>query len=284
MEGYTGLVLEGGGMRCAFTAGVLDFFMDNQIWFPYTIGVSAGASNGISYLSRQRGRSRYSYVDLMKEYKYVGLLPMLRGKGVIDMDFLFNAFPEKYYPFDFKKYFDVRERFVVVASNCLTGKAEYFEEKSDEKRLVSIVRASCSLPVMCPLTYVDGVPMVDGGVCDSIPVCKSMLDGNRKNIVVLTRNKGYRKKNKDFYLPGFVYKKYPELRQQLQLRYKSYNEQIEYVESLEQNKDVIVIRPLQKLNVTRTERSVSKLAALYTEGYESAKTKLLQEGLIQNII
>lgn len=281
MDNFTGLVLEGGGMRCAFTAGVLDFFMDNQIWFPYTIGVSAGASNGISYISRQRGRSRYSYVDLMKEYKYVGAMPILRGKGVIDMDFLFNVYPQKYYPFDYDKFFDTKERFVVVTSNCLTGQAEYYEEKSDPDRLLAIVRASCSLPVMCPIAYVDGTPMVDGGVCDSIPLQKSISDGNRKNLVVLTRNKGYRKKDKDFYLPGFIYRKFPELRQQLKLRYKRYNEQLDYVEALEAKGDILVIRPTRKLEVTRTEKSINKLSSLYAEGYESAKTTFLREGFLK---
>lgn len=268
-------------MRCAFTAGVLDFFMDNQIWFPYTIGVSAGASNGISYISRQRGRSRYSYVDLMQEYRYVGLLPILRGKGVIDMDFLFDIYPDKYYPFDYDKYFGTKERFVVVTSNCLTGQAEYYEEKTDPDRLLSIVRASCSLPVMCPLAHVDGIPMVDGGVCDSIPLQKSISDGNRKNLVVLTRNKGYRKKDKDFYLPGFVFRKFPELREQLKLRYKKYNEQLDYVEALEEKGDVLVIRPDRKLEVTRTEKNINKLATLYAEGYECAKSTLMKADLLK---
>lgn len=281
MDNYTGLVLEGGGMRCAFTAGVLDFFMDNQIWFPYTIGVSAGASNGISYISRQRGRSRYSYVELMKEYSYVGLWPMLRGKGVIDMDFLFDVYPQKYYPFDYARYFETKERFVVVTSNCLTGEAEYYEEKADPDRLLSIVRASCSLPVICPLAHVDGIPMVDGGVCDSIPLQKSILDGNKRNLVVLTRNKGYRKKDKDFYLPGFIYRKYPKLRQQLKLRYKHYNEQLEYVEELEKKGEVFVIRPERKLEVTRTEKNIHKLASLYSEGYVCAKSALLESGLLK---
>ncbi|MDD2436419.1 MAG: patatin family protein [Massilibacteroides sp.] len=280
IDSQTGLVLEGGGMRCAFTAGVLDYFLDNNICFSYTIGVSAGASNGVSYISRQRGRSRYSYVELMREYKYVGLLPFLRGRGVIDMDFLFNVFSEKYYPFDYDKFFNTHQRFVIVTSNCLTGEAEYFEEKSDPDRLLSIIRASCSLPVMCPITYVDGIPMVDGGVCDSIPLHRSLQDGFRKNVVVLTRNKGYRKKEKDFYLPGFIYRKYPRLRQQLKLRYKHYNEQIDYVESLERKGDVLVIRPRRELEVTRTEKNVNKLAALYAEGYECAKQQLPGSGLL----
>lgn len=94
----------------------------------------------------------------------------------------------------------------MVTSNCLTGKAEYFEEKKDKNRLVDICCASCTLPVLCPVAYVDGVPMVDGGVCDAIPIQRAIDDGFRKNVIILTRNKGYRKKDKNFYLPGFIYK------------------------------------------------------------------------------
>ena len=128
IDNRTGLVLEGGGMRAVFTVGVLDYCMDNQIWFPYTIGVSAGASNGISYASRQRGRSLYSHIDLMREYNYIGLRHFLRGRGYIDLDFLFYVYPDRYYPFDYDTYFHSKDRFVMVTSNCLTGEAEYFYE------------------------------------------------------------------------------------------------------------------------------------------------------------
>jgi predicted patatin/cPLA2 family phospholipase len=168
----------------------------------------------------------------------------------------------------------------MVTSNCLTGEAVYFEEKQDPDRLLAIVRASCSLPVMCPLAYVDGIPMVDGGVCDSIPLMRSVQDGYLKNVVVLTRNQGYRKENKYFYLPQFVYKKYPRLREQLKLRYKHYNEQIDYVESCERRGEAIVIRPLRKLEVDRTERNVDKLAALYDEGYTCARQKMMEVGIL----
>ena len=200
-------------MRAIFTVGVLDCFMDHDIWFPYTIGVSAGASNGISYASRQRGRSRFSNIDLLEKYDYIGFRHFLRGRGYIDMKYLFYIYPEKYYPLDYETYFKSPNRFVMVTSNCLTGKAEYFEEKQDADRLVDICCASCTLPVLCPVAYVDGVPMVDGGVCDAIPIRHAIDDGFRKNVIVLTRNKGYRKEEKDFWLPGFIYppiSRYPE--------------------------------------------------------------------------
>ena len=98
INNQTGLVLEGGGMRGVFTVGVLDYFMDHNIWFPYTIGVSAGASNGISYASRQRGRSRFSNIDLLEKYNYIGLRHFLRGEGYINMRFLFYTYPEKVLP------------------------------------------------------------------------------------------------------------------------------------------------------------------------------------------
>ena len=216
---------------------------DHDIWFPYTIGVSAGASNGISYASRQRGRSRFSNIDLLKKYKYIGLRHFLRGRGYIDLNFLFYVYPDLYYPLDYDTYFKSKDRFVMVTSNCLTGKAEYFEEKKDKKRLVDICKASCTLPILCPITYVDGIPMVDGGVCDAIPIRRAIADGFSKNVIILTRNKGYRKEEKDFYLPGFIYNKYPAIREQLRLRYRRYNEVLDYIDQLEAEGKAFVIRP-----------------------------------------
>ncbi|MCD8041760.1 MAG: patatin family protein [Tannerellaceae bacterium] len=262
----TALVLEGGGMRGVFTAGVLDSFIDQEIRFPYTIGVSAGASNGISYASGQRGRSRFSNIDLLGIYNYIGLKHFLRGKGMIDLDYLFYVYPDKYYPFDYDRFFNMKERFVIVTSNCLTGKAEYYEEKKDPDRLLSIVRASCSLPVLCPLSYVDGIPMVDGGVCDAIPVQRALDEGYKKLVIVLTRNKGYRKKEKDFYLPGFIYRKYPAIREQLKLRYRRYNEVLDYIDELENKGVATVIRPLNPVKVERTDRNTQRLEEFYQEG------------------
>lgn len=271
IDGKTGLVLEGGGMRGIFTVGVLDYLMDHQIWFPYTIGVSAGASNGISYASRQRGRSRFSNIDLLEKYNYIGLRHFLRGKGYIDLDFLFYTYPDKYYPFDYEAYARNPGRFVMVTGNCLTGEAMYYEEKRDPDRLLAILRASCSLPVMCPLAQVDGIPMVDGGVCDAIPIRRAQADGYAKNVIILTRPKGYRKEEKDFYLPGFIYRKYPAIRARLKSRYRAYNEVLDYIDGLEKEGKALVIRPGAPVRVGRTENNPRKLAALYEEGYAAAR-------------
>lgn len=268
------LVLEGGGMRGVFTCGVLDCFMDHQIRFPYTIGVSAGACNGLSYMSRQRGRAKYSNIDLLDKYNYIGLRHLLRKRNIMDFDLLFTEFPEHILPYDYDAYFSSPERYEMVTTNCLTGEANYFEEKSDKKRLIDIVRASSSLPFVCPITYVDEIPMLDGGIVDSIPLQRAMDEGYASYVVVLTRNKGYRKETKDIRVPSFIYRKYPRIREALNNRSLCYNKQLEMVEALEKEGRVQVIRPLEPVNVDRIERNVNKLTTFYEEGYRCAEAFL----------
>ncbi|HCK24188.1 MAG TPA: patatin family protein [Bacteroides graminisolvens] len=270
----TALVLEGGGMRGVFTCGVLDCFMDHQIRFPYTIGVSAGACNGLSYISRQRGRAKYSNIDLLDKYNYIGLRHLLRKRNIMDFDLLFTEFPEHILPYDYDAYFSSPERYEMVTTNCLTGEANYFEEKSDKKRLIDIVRASSSLPFVCPITYVDEIPMLDGGIVDSIPLQRAMDEGYASYVVVLTRNKGYRKETKDIRVPSFIYRKYPRIREALNNRSLCYNKQLEMVEALEKEGRVQVIRPLEPVNVDRIERNVNKLTTFYEEGYRCAEAFL----------
>ena len=147
----------------------------------------------------------------------------------------------------------------------------YFEEKQDEARLVELCKASCTLPVLCPITYVDGIPMVDGGVCDAIPIRRAIADGFPQNVIVLTRNKGYRKAEKAVRLPGFIYRQYPALRAQLRTRYQRYNATLDYIDRLEAEGKAIVIRPEQPLQVDRTCRNIPRMQALYQEGYQLAE-------------
>lgn len=151
MDNQSGLVLEGGGMRGVFTCGVLDNFMDRGIRFPYTIGVSAGACNGLSYMSGQRGRAKYSNIDLLEKYNYIGLKYLLKKRNIMDFDLLFREFPEHILPYDYDAYFRRPERFVMVTTNCLTGEANYFEEKRNKERVIGIVRASSSRLLFAPL-------------------------------------------------------------------------------------------------------------------------------------
>ena len=267
----TGLVLEGGGMRGVFTCGVLDYLMDHKISFPYAIGVSAGACNGLSYMSHQRGRGKYSNIDLLAKYKYIGIRPLIKRRGLIDQQLLFHRFPDRILPYNYKAYAENPSRFEMVTTDCITGRACYWEEKFDEKLIIDIVKASSSLPYACPIIYVEGRPMLDGGIVDSIPLLRAYEQGYDKCVVVLTRNKGYRKSTKDVPVPSFIYKKYPRLRVALRNRNKIYNEQLELVERLEEEGKIIVIRPEKPIVVGRMETSVKKLTDLYEQGYACAK-------------
>lgn len=270
----TGLVLEGGGMRGVFTCGVLDYFLDRGIAFPYTIGVSAGACNGLSYMSKQRGRAKYSNIDMMEKYQFIGMKYLWTQHSILDQKLLYQDFPERLVPYDFEAYRNNPGEFEMVTTNCLTGKACYLSEKNDWDRMIAIARASSSLPYVCPIAYVDGIPMLDGGIVDSIPVERARSLGYEKNVVVLTRNKGYRKKTKDLRIPHFIYKKYPRLRVVLSRRCACYNEQLELVERLEQEGKLIVIRPEKPVVVDRIEKNIKKLEDLYQEGYECARNVL----------
>lgn len=264
------LILEGGGLRGVFTCGVLDCFMDKSIRFPFTVGVSAGACNGLSYMSGQRGRARSSNIDLMDKYHYVGFRYLLTQGCIMDFKLLFEDFPEKIIPYDYDAYFSNPDRFVMVTTNCLTGKAEYFEEKKSSARVMDIVRASSSLPFVSPITYVDGVPMLDGGIVDSIPIQYAMEQGYEKLVVVLTRNRGYRKKNGSMPLAKAMYRKYPMLQKALSQRNAVYNRTMDLIEKLEDKGRIIVIRPVKPVQVGRMEKDTAKLTALYDEGYEVA--------------
>ena len=267
----TGLVLEGGGLRGVFTCGVLDCFMDHGIKFPFTVGVSAGACNGLSYMSGQRGRAKSSNIDLMEKHQYVGMKYLLTQGCIMDFKLLFEDFPEKIIPYNYDAYFSNPDRFVMVTTNCLTGKAEYFEEKKSSERVMSIVKASSSLPYVTQVTYVDGVPMLDGGIADSIPVEYAMKQGYEKLVVVLTRNHGYRKKESRMPMAKAFYRKYPNLQKALAERNAVYNRTMDLVEKLEKEGRIQVIRPLKPIEVGRMEKDTVKLTALYEEGYELAK-------------
>lgn len=260
-------MLEGGGMRGVFTCGVLDSFMDRGIRFPYVIGVSAGACNGLSYMSGQRGRARYSNIEMLEKYHYIGLKYLWTKHNIMDFDLLFHEFPEHLVPYDYEAYFNNPARYVMVTTNCLTGEANYLEEKRSKERVVDIARASSSLPFVCPIARVDGVPMLDGGIVDSIPLAHALADGCTKAVVVLTRNLGYRKKIQGTRVPAFVYRKYPLLQQAINRRSVVYNGQLDLVERLEAEGQAVVIRPKQPVQVDRIERDVHKLTALYDEGY-----------------
>lgn len=267
IERNTGLVLEGGGMRGVFTSGVLDAFMKHGVYFRHVVAVSAGACNGMSYISRQPRRARLSNIDFLTQYGYIGWRHLLRQGCIFDQELLYDKFPNEYLPFDFDTFFQWSATFEMVTTNCLTGQAEYLTESKDRQRSLDIVRASSSLPYVSKIVMVDGIPMLDGGIVDSIPVMRSMETGHPQNVVILTRNKGYRSKERDRKIPPFVYKKYPRLRVALSHRVAAYNEQLELVERLEELGKVVCIRPQRPMEVGRMEKDIGRLERLYQEGF-----------------
>ena len=270
IDSGTGLVLEGGGMRGVFTCGVLDYFLDHGIRFPYAVGVSAGACNGLSFVSGQRGRSKLANIDMLKRFRFIGPRFLWSQHSLLDLHTLFDTIPNHVLPFDYKAFFANPMRFEMVATDCRTGRACYLSERQDATRLVALARASSSLPYLCPVAYVDGAPMLDGGIVDSIPVERAMAQGYARNVVVLTRQRGYRSSGRDVKVPRFVYKRFPRLRVVLSHRHACYDRQLELTERLEDEGRILVVRPQRPVDIGRLERDVNKLSTLYEEGYRAA--------------
>ena len=267
INGKTGLVLEGGGMRGVFTSGVLDAFMKHDLYFRYIVAVSAGACNGMSYVSRQPRRARISNIDYLARYKYIGIRHLVTQGCIFDRELLYDKFPNQLLPFDFDEYFKHAKDFEMVTTNCLTGKAMYLSETSDRQRSLDIVRASSSLPYVSKIVTVDGIPMLDGGIIDSIPINRAIETGHEHNVVILTRNKGWRDTGKDRKVPAFIYKNYPRLRVALSHRHAVYNQQIDLIDRLEAEGKITCIRPMRPMEVGRIENDVEKLERLYEEGF-----------------
>lgn len=269
------LVLEGGGNRGVFTAGVLDYLMEQGVEFSYVAGVSAGACNAVDFVSRQPERTKKCTIPENKEYRYVSVKNTIKNRTLFDMDLLFDKYPNEIYPFDFDTFFQSDIRCELVVTNCLTGQAEYLEEKEDRKRLMDICRASSSIPMLSPMVEIDGIPYLDGGTADSIPIVHAMKEGYRKNVVILTRNYGYRKekpgKTKAVLMAAL--RDYPNLLNALLNRYRVYNRTLELIEKWEKEGHIFVIRPEVK-PVARAEKSREALESFYQHGYDLMKEKM----------
>lgn len=266
-----GLILEGGGMRGIYTAGVLDFFIEKNIEVDITIGVSAGSCHASSYLSKQYKRAYNATVDYINDKRYLSFSNLIKTGSIFGMDFMFNKIPNELNIYDYDTFAKSKSKFVVVATNCETGSPEYFELK-DLKKEIIYMQASCSIPMFANIVEIDDFKLVDGGVSDSIPIEYSLNQGYKKNIVVLTRDITY-KKNKQKFLPivNKKYKKYPNLVKAIENRHLNYNKSLNLVNQLEKDGDVLVIRPKKPVNVSQIEKNAKKLTALYEEGYDDAK-------------
>lgn len=265
------LVLEGGATRGLFTSGILDYLMEKDLYMSHVIGVSAGACNAVDYVSRQPGRTRDCMIpaDKSRNY-YYGFRKFVKEKSLMDMDMIFDVFPNRLIPFDFDTFFRSQIECELVATNCITGKAEYFKEKENNDRLMKICRASSSMPLVTPIVNIDGVPYLDGGLADSVPLKHALETGNDKVIVILTRNAGYRKKMVSRGMARIykkAYRSYPNCVKTILTRSFYYNRTMNQLEAMEREGKIFVLRPLVK-PVGRMERNKVILDAFYKHGYE----------------
>lgn len=268
----TGLVLEGGGMKGLYTAGVLEFFMENDLFFPYVIGVSAGACMGASYASRQQGRNKKVNTELVHDPRYISFRNLLRKRELFGMDFLFDEIPNQIVPFDFQTFLNGTEQFVVGTTDCETGEAAYYNKHEHGRDILQIIRASSSLPFIAPAVEYDGKKLLDGGISDPLPIQKAQSDGFRKNVVIMTKVAGFQKQpSKYAQIAKFLYRRYPKIADCLTEHYHTYNETLSYMNSQAQKDNLFIIQPSVQLHVSRIERDKEKLVALYELGYQDAK-------------
>lgn len=269
-----GLVLEGGAMRGIYTAAVLDFFMEKGLYFPYVIGVSAGACQGFSYISKQKGRNKKVNINFIDDPQYLSYKNLFENGGVFGFDYMFNEIAREKVPFDFEGYERSNQEFVIGATNCISGRTEYFYRKNNDiEKMFKVCKASSSMPLVSEEVLIDGKIFLDGGISDSIPIKKSIADGNIRNVVILTRDINYRKKKSKLgvFLSYLRYKGFRGLTKALGERYKVYNETLDFINQQEKNGNVFVIRPKTKVLVKRMERDKKKLSKLYNQGYNDAK-------------
>ena len=271
----SGLILEGGGMRGVYTAGVLECFLENGLFPDYVIGVSAGACNAASYISRQPGRNRQVTIGYIKHPDYISVKNLFLKRELFGMNLIFNEIPNKLVPFDFNRFNQATEEFVIGTTDCLTGEPVYFNKSISSKDILTIIRASSSLPFMSRAIEYEGHLLMDGSISDPIPIRKALTDQVEKPIIVLTKEKGYRKSKSSFSkLTSSFYKDFKGLGNALEHRYQLYNETLDFIEKLEEEKKAVVIRPSQTFNIGRIERNPEKLTLLYNQGYKDAMAYL----------
>ncbi len=261
-----GLVLEGGGNRAIYTSGVLDAFIEKGIEFPYVIGVSAGSCNATSFIAKNYRRQHDIVINYSNDKKYMGLGNILKGHSFLNTDWIFGELAYDILPLNQDEFDKSDTVLCAVATNGLTGKAEYFYPKSMRNGCDEL-KASCSLPGVTNGVEIGGTTFFDGGLVDSIPLERAFDDGCQKAVVILTQHKGYVKEPMNPKVKR-IFKKFPKVGEAAINRHIMYNKQLEFVKQCEQNGTAIVIQPTAPLNVSTLEKDVSKLEAIYQLGYK----------------
>lgn len=270
-----GLVLEGGGMRGLYTAGVLDVLTERGVEFDGLVGVSAGAVFGCNYKSRQIGRSLRYNTTYCRDPRYVSLRSLLRTGDLYEAKFCYRTLPEILDPFDSSAFAANPVEFHVVCTDVRTGRPVYHRCETGDTEDVQWMRASASMPLVSNVVRVGGMELLDGGIADSIPIAWSRAHGYDRNVVILTQPPGYRKKRSAFFpLVKFLLRKHPRLAEAMAKRSEVYNASLDELEALERNGEVLVFRPGCKLPLSRTERNPDKLRMAHRLGREDAERRL----------
>lgn len=267
-----GLVLEGGGMKGIYTAGVLDFFLEKDILFSSVYGVSAGACHMCSYLSGQKGRARDITVDYLDSRQYCSAESLVLTGDLFNVDMCYHTIPDYLYPFDHEAYDRYPGKAYAVVTNIETGSAEYLRVR-DLRKEIDKIRASASLPLVSRNVKIGDRKYLDGGIADSVPIQRAILDGNRKNVVVLTKEEGYVREPVGAAQLALIkarYLKYPKVYELMAERHTAYNQQMEYLYRQVENGQAYLIRPRRPSKVGRIEKDKEILLELYRQGYEDA--------------
>lgn len=269
------LILEGGTFRPIFSAGVMDALLENNIFFPYCIGVSAGITNGFSYFSSQKGRNLEILEKYRNDKRYLGFRNFFKYKSLFGLDFVFDEIPNKLSPYNIDALTNYKGRVLVGVTNALTGKTEYLDgKKIDNKN--TMLRATCAIPLFFPAIKINEGYYYDGGLLDPIPIKKAIEDGNDKHLIILTRPKSYRKKlgKGNIVAAKIVSRKYPKLKDSFLTRHKLYNETVKFCEELEKQGKAIIIRPREDQAIESFEKDIEKLKKGYKDGYNMALERI----------
>lgn len=265
-----GLVLEGGGMRGLYTAGVLDVFMDKGLHADVICGTSAGVTFGINLPSLQRGRVLRYNINLGHDKRYISLRSFLLSGNMVNKEFAYDLLPNVLDPFDYDTYNKSGVEFYATVTNVNTGLPEYIQ-LTDCLGQMDVIRASASLPFLSRKVYLNGIPYLDGGISDNIPLDKCMETGCDKIVVILTHPKGYVKKESLYMLSRFLYPRDKALQEAFRVRSKNYNQRLRTIEQLEAQGKIIVLRPSREVQIGRLERNPERLTAMYDLGVSDAQ-------------
>ncbi|WP_332631826.1 patatin-like phospholipase family protein [Halalkalibacter flavus] len=267
-----GLVLEGGGMKGLYTAGVLEYFLEKDLFFSYVIGVSAGACMGASYVSKQMGRNKNVNVGLVNDPRYLSFRNLIFKREMFGMDFLFDEVPRRIVPFDFETFAMTKQQFLIGTMDCHTGEAIYYNKQQHKDDILKIIRASSSIPFIARPVEYDGRLLLDGGLVDPIPLEKAKKDGNQKNIVIMTKSTNERlKASRASSILKRLYRKFPAVADSFEKRLVTYNDTLSFIESEQEEKKVFLIQPSIDLSISGFERNQKRLLELYELGYHDAK-------------